>query len=1021
MAAAGYGKSTALRRWFPTSGTHWHRVGGSPPAGELSQLVRDAARAGAAVIVLDDVPRLARDTVHDLVTTVESTPTAVTVVLSSRWPQHLPAASSLGHGLWSQRGPADLALSAEQVADVLREDYGRADPDLADRVHEATAGWPALVHLAADVVRADGVPHESLLAALSEPGGPLATYVAGEVLAALPPAVVRLIRQVGHLAPVTAGLCRALGHRGAEESVRLLSRVGVIAPAGPLVPGLPPVHRIVPVVVEVSRRGRRCPSTQRTADAALAATWYRDHGPPVAAARAFQLAGDDDACAGVLEAHGAAIVAGGDAAAVAELTAGLPQRLLTRTMRLVRGDALRTVGEVDAAARAYAAVADAEARWDAGLAWRMGRIAYQRGDARAALAALARAGEPEVPTADAVLLLAWTAHAHLLAGDVDRATDRARRAVEVAMAAGDDPARASAHLSVALCLGVTGDEAGSAEQYGLASSIAERTGDIVLLSRIFTNRAYRLLRTARYVDALAAARRSGRYAAAAGYPSLAALALNNEAEALTMLGRFDEAVQRYEWALVRFHRMGSRRLGWARLGLAEVYRRRGWREQARGAYEEAVRAAREAGNAHVLTEALAGLALVLLDDDPRVAADHANRAAREAAAELRVPALLAQGWVAQRTGDAAGATRLVREAARIARTQGDLAGMADALALRAATETDPARARAGLREAHAIWADAGAAVEAARILVLLGRQPGACADDRLDALVAAGHLAAAGAIADRPGDAALTRDGGPVPGGEVVIQALGRFEVRLGGVAVPASQWQSRKARELVKILVARRGRPVPRGELCELLWPDDDPERTGHRLSVLLSIVRGVLDPAKAVAADHYLAADQASVALDLSRIQVDVVDFLAHVAHGRRLAEAGAWAEARTVLAAADARYRAEAFEDEPYADWCDPFREETRAAHLGMLRILAQAAQATSEPDAAVGYLLRLLEHDKFDESGHRALVHALVASGRHGEARRAFERYAAAMRAIDVRPPDEVILRPARAAAAPTAGR
>jgi DNA-binding SARP family transcriptional activator len=231
---------------------------------------------------------------------------------------------------------------------------------------------------------------------------------------------------------------------------------------------------------------------------------------------------------------------------------------------------------------------------------------------------------------------------------------------------------------------------------------------------------------------------------------------------------------------------------------------------------------------------------------------------------------------------------------------------------------------------------------------------------------------------------------------------------------VSASQWQSRKARDLLKILVARRGRPVPRGELCELLWPDDDPGRTGHRLSVLLSIVRGVLDPAKAFPAEHYLAADAASIALDLSRLRVDVVDFLARVTHGRRLAGTGAWEEARTVLLAADAQHLAEAFEDEPYADWSGPFREEVRAAHLSMLRTLAQAERALSGPDAAVGHLLRLLEHDPFDEPGHRALVRALVAAGRHGEARRAFDRYAAAMRTIDVRPPDEVLLRPARTA-------
>jgi DNA-binding SARP family transcriptional activator len=243
---------------------------------------------------------------------------------------------------------------------------------------------------------------------------------------------------------------------------------------------------------------------------------------------------------------------------------------------------------------------------------------------------------------------------------------------------------------------------------------------------------------------------------------------------------------------------------------------------------------------------------------------------------------------------------------------------------------------------------------------------------------------------------------------DVEIRTLGRFEVHVGGRAVPASDWQSRKARDLLRILVARRGRPIPRGELCEMLWPDDDADRTGHRLSVLLSIVRGVLDPTKAFPADHFVVGDQASVALDVARVRVDVEDFLAHVAHGRRLVEQGAIAEGRALLVAADQRYVADAFEDDPYADWSTPLREEARAAYLGLLRTLAHASRVTAGPGAAVGYLLRLLERDPFDEAAHRTLVRALVAAGQHGEARRALARYREAMRQIGVRPPDDAIL-------------
>jgi len=1018
VAAAGYGKSTALRQWYPANASGWHRGVGARP---LARLVIDAVAAGERQVVVDDLPRLPAEAVPALLDALDELPDAVTVVLSSRWPLAAPAARWLGRGLWTELGPADLALGPDQVADLVSDEYGLADPDVAERLHDLTGGWPALVHLAAETLRLEGVPGGPLLPAIAHPGGPLATYVAEEVLAALPPEVLRLVRHVGELAPVGADLCRALGHRRADETVRLLSRTGLLTRTGPLagVPGGPaPDRRIVPAVAEVARHGQRRPSAQRTAaTATVAAAWYDQNGPPVSAARAFRQAGDDSGCARVLDAHGDAMVGAGQGAAIVELVTALPEPLRTRRLKLLYGDALRTLGSVDAAARAYDAVAAAEPEWDAGLAWRMGRIHYQRGDANAALAAFARGVAPDRPTPDAALLLAWTSHAHLLAGDVDLATAHAKRAVSVAAAAGHDGALATSHLSVALCLGESGDTAGSAEQYALAQPIAERTGDIVLLSRIFTNRTHQLLRQARYADALATAEKSGRYAAAAGYTSLRAIATNNEAEALTMLGRYDEAVKKYEAALTRYQRMGSRRFVWAQLGLGDVYRRLGWREQARAAYEDAVRVAEEAGNAQVLTPALAGLAMVRLDDDPKAAADDAERAARDASEEIVGSALLAQGWVALHGGDAGRAGMLATEAARTARAQGDRAGLADALELRAATEPDPGRVRGALHEAHAIWNEAGATVEAARIQVLLGRLPDAGTDDRLGGLVAAELLAKAGTPADRAGGsrAGLTAGVEQQAGGDVVVRALGRFEVHLGGGAVPSSQWQSRKARDLLKILVARRGRPVPRGELCEMLWPDDDPDRTGHRLSVLLSIVRGVLDPAKSYAVDHYLVADQASIALDVSRLRIDVEDFLAHVAHGRRLAESGALAQARTVLVAADAQFRADAFEDEPYADWTRPLREETRAAHLSMLRMLAQTSRVTAGPEAAVGYLLRLLEKDPYNESAHRGLVRTLVASGQHGEARRAFARYGEQMRAIGVRPPDEAVLSPARPAA------
>jgi LuxR family transcriptional regulator, maltose regulon positive regulatory protein len=52
--------------------------------------------------------------------------------------------------------------------------------------------------------------------------------------------------------------------------------------------------------------------------------------------------------------------------------------------------------------------------------------------------------------------------------------------------------------------------------------------------------------------------------------------------------------------------------------------------------------------------------------------------------------------------------------------------------------------------------------------------------------------------------------------------------------------------------------------------------------------------------------------------------------------------------------------------------------------------------------VRYLLRILERDAHDEQAHLDLMRTLSAAGRHGEARRRYHAYAAAMDEISVEP-------------------
>jgi two-component SAPR family response regulator len=225
------------------------------------------------------------------------------------------------------------------------------------------------------------------------------------------------------------------------------------------------------------------------------------------------------------------------------------------------------------------------------------------------------------------------------------------------------------------------------------------------------------------------------------------------------------------------------------------------------------------------------------------------------------------------------------------------------------------------------------------------------------------------------------------------VRTFGRFEVCTG--AGTAVVWQSRKARDLLRILIARRGRPVAREELGEMLWPGEDPAKVGHRLSVALSTVRAALDPDKRMPADHFILAGQGSVALDTVRIDIDLEDFLLAVEHGLRLLREGDAARAQAVLGDAQRLYSGDFLGDEPYDDWAVPAREEARATYLRVVRLLVDLASDGGQTAQAVGYLYQILQLDPYDEAAHQQLIELLSGHGWHGEAQRAQARYRDAM--------------------------
>ncbi len=974
VAAAGYGKSTALDVELPPAA---RRLAAS------EAVTTDLA--GARWWGLDDLDRLSVEEQTALARRLAALPPEVGVVLTSRRPVPSAMKERL-RGTVLQRSAGDLALDELAVMRLLRDEYHLTDPELAAPLCRLTAGWPALVHLVADAVAC----HGGDLADAAGPTSPAATWVVTELLTDLEPGVLRWLGTVASLGPVVPSLVHRLDAAGVPPvAVRDLHRLGLLV-GSPDRPGL----RLVPVLAQVLR-ARSQPAPPALLLEAGAA--YEEAGLWYDAVAAAHRAGEPEVVRRLLAVHGEQMLAAGHAVELLDLLGERPggahgAQAPEDTVTVLLAEAQRRTGSPAAATRTLAPLtAQAELTgWSASLAVRMGWIAFMRGDLTGTLSVLGRvAGRPPD-----VAWLALRAQALAGLGRREEAGSAATAALVLAEELDDDASRAEAHLALARVGTATGKET----HLETAAAAAAAAGDLVSLARARTNELHLLLAQARYAEAAALAPEAVRLVELVAPPGMRASVLHNAAEAVARTGEYEAA----EWYLGRCLALG-RRLGPARtatalLGLGDLHREVGRVEPARDAYREAVALSRVSGEVQVLVPALAGLARVEAPRHPELAAELTQEALAVATPPVRAAAELAAGWSAWHRGEHEAARGHAGAAVAGARHHDTWDLLADSLELLATCSAQP-----DWDEARRLWAEGGAVPAVARVLVAAGSGPDAPPDARAPARESARLLRRLGVaqVHDRP----LTEDWDTR---EVRVAILGGFDVLVAGRPVPWKAWRSKQARNLVKLVAAHRGRPVTRGALCEELWPGDDPARTGHRLSVLLATVRGVLDPGRVQPADQYVAADQTGVWLDLRHVSVDADDLIRDAAAAARLHARGEVIRAADLLAEVDRCYRGDAFEDDPYQDWALPLREEARAAWLDAAGTLATLRCEEGRVGEAQRLLLRVLLADPYDERAHGLLVRALAAAGRHGEARRALARWQQAMRSLGAPAPDPVRL-------------
>ncbi|HEU4563679.1 MAG TPA: BTAD domain-containing putative transcriptional regulator [Gemmatimonadaceae bacterium] len=274
----------------------------------------------------------------------------------------------------------------------------------------------------------------------------------------------------------------------------------------------------------------------------------------------------------------------------------------------------------------------------------------------------------------------------------------------------------------------------------------------------------------------------------------------------------------------------------------------------------------------------------------------------------------------------------------------------------------------------------------------------------LDRLERGAPEPAAAALAG--GDAERGRRSRPVvevapaaaPRSPLRVAALGALEIHVDGALVDAERFGSRKARELLLLLLCRPD-GCTREEVGLAFWPEASATEVKNRFHVTLHRLRRALVHAEWIAAaeERYMLAPALAPDFDAARFEAEMTAALRAAAGGEGTPER---------LGAALAIYRGDFLEHESFGDWHLELRDRLRLLHLDGLLAHGDLLVRAERIEEAVASYRALLARDALHERACRRLMECYARTGRRGEALRLYERLALLLRdELDAEPDAE----------------
>jgi DNA-binding SARP family transcriptional activator len=219
----------------------------------------------------------------------------------------------------------------------------------------------------------------------------------------------------------------------------------------------------------------------------------------------------------------------------------------------------------------------------------------------------------------------------------------------------------------------------------------------------------------------------------------------------------------------------------------------------------------------------------------------------------------------------------------------------------------------------------------------------------------------------------------------VTVRLFGSIAVEHDGRTLGPRDFGGSRPKQVLEILLAMRGSPVPVDRIAEMLWGERLPGNFAASIQTFVSTLRRHLCPDQRCARELVVTERGAyRFAVERAAIDIDRFDELlaragrADTAVGRRL-----MIEALSVATS-------DVLQDEPYAEWAQELRGTYLSRVTGVNLEAADGALIAHDFQAALRHAQAAAKLDRFSERAHRTEMLALYAMGRAHEALEAYRR-------------------------------